>query len=804
MLKKTLCFSVFLFTLGVMGTNHSHAQFDMHAATNNTAIAQNAFITVTWNDASPWSKFNLYRKQTTDSAFPSTPLNGSTPIQPMTDCNAIQSIISASSEEWIAIQNGLSTPQNPQFNPCTIATATLSASQTETLQLMARSRWKIAVVIGQGYQDDQVQLNVGYDYQVVGVDDQGVEQGILGNVTIQAAGNPTPLAAPPVVSATGGDNRVLITWESNPGAVGYNIYRATSSGNYIRVNNRSADTIITTDLDNNSLSPTRGFIDFQNYDTNGHAVARSVQGVSVSGPKNGVQYFYQVAPTDLLGNEGHLSSPPVSAQPQDQTRPQTTQQIQIVANDQQDQLELTWFRVEKDIDGHFEQAIAGYKVFRYDSPDFGSTPGVQIGVFPQPSSGIANVTAIDDDSSVLRQTFGEKQFWYRIKTVDAAGNESHFSTAEAGKLNDIRPPSIPQNVSARGLESSFEVSWQIVDEPDVAEYLIYRSVCNSGRWVCDPELEDERPEECPDVFRLVAFRTQEEATDMANEQDIISIEDATVAPDSALCYIYMVKSVDHAQNVSGKMPPENAETSSCVKMRERTPPDPAVITGLTARNNSIVLEWVGPPVQDIAAYHVYRSDKASGPYDWQGGLRVRKPPLQNTVLNQPYTPPEPFNCDDIPIETNDNMTLGTFTDTSATHKTNYWYKVIGIDQLGNPSTQTEIEEVLAQAAPVSTFTYSTNRPAAPTISAVNVRQPTCALEIQWTPTFNMNTQTGFVVFRSLQQNGTYRQISPLIQGAQYVDTHIVEGPEYWYRVLLLDNSGETSAMSNPVKGQISP
>ena len=50
-----------------------------------------------------------------------------------------------------------------------------------------------------------------------------------------------------------------------------------------------------------------------------------------------------------------------------------------------------------------------------------------------------------------------------------------------------------------------------------------------------------------------------------------------------------------------------------------------------------------------------------------------------------------------------------FVDTNVNPKDFYWYKVVGIDQSGN-------EAPLAQAAPMSTFTFTTRQPSDPVIT----------------------------------------------------------------------------------------
>jgi hypothetical protein len=144
------------------------------------------------------------------------------------------------------------------------------------------------------------------------------------------------------------------------------------------------------------------------------------------------------------------------------------------------------------------------------------------------------------------------------------------------------------------------------------------------------------------------------------------------------------------------------------------------------------------------------------------------------------------------------MSVGFFIDTKVNAKETYWYKVVGIDQSGN-------EAPLAQAAAISTFTFTRKTPPPPVVTLIaGTTSAPVALVVQWTPPFDATQQRGFAVFRSDRVDGLYRQIGTLLDKAEYRDVNVVRGVTYWYRVLQMDRSGQVSALSPPASGSVPP
>jgi hypothetical protein len=780
---------------------------EMRAVTS--APVPSLHVVVTWppNDV---HRFNLYRRAAAAGSFPPTPINAE-PIERMSSCVNIQAVIPPGSEEWTILAKGLADSPTVDFDPCLISTIGAKSDKESRLFFLARSRWRIAVVAGLAYDDKAVANGTGYVYELRGVNVVGTETGTLFSNVAVTAGSPTLIPAPGGLGTTPGDNRVLLLWGDQPEAAGFVVWRATAAvGPYVRVNELTFMSRIKQDLDGNPLAtPSNGFLDMRRWDLSGAPTYHVVNGVSVYGPVDATTYFYKVASLDVLGQSGTPSMTPVSATPQDKTPPAAPSGVSVKAVDSQNRLEVRWNIVQSDVEGHQESSpIGGYRIFRYDAENAPLLSGLQIGgVIAPPAPGITDVAA-SDNASLLRPPFGEQTFWYRVEVFDGAGNVSARSAAAGGHLKDITPPAPPKHVDAEGFDDFIRVTWAANTEPDLDGYQIYRSLCHNG--VSNP-CEPRQPgvasagsdtagaqggkTPCTGPYVLVGTVSLATAKPMGAT---VAFEDHSVPKGSPLCYSYWVKAIDRAQNQSGSWPfPDPAtEKTVCQRLRDKTPPDPAIISGLFARDTGVRVEWIGPPVQDVRAYHVYRADAEGGPYKWVGGMTVELPPAVPQVLTAPYTAPAVVGCDKIPITTIDAMSMGFFLDAKADPKKIYWYKVVGIDWSGN-------EASLAKAVPVSTFTFTTRLPSTPTITSVTgTTAAPFGLVVSWAPAFDSASQRGFAVFRSDRFDGLYRQLGSLIKDSQYQDNQVVRGVSYWYKVVLMDATGQVSMPSPPVSGSL--
>jgi hypothetical protein len=757
-------------------------------------------VVVSWTPATGVSRFNLYR-----TPGPAPPLN-STPIARLTTCAQIQSVLGIGSDAWNQLSSGLAAGKT-LFDPCAISTIVPGSAAEKRLQFLAGSNWRIAVVAGQGYVDSTVTAGTKYSYELRGVDALGNETGAVFAPATVVAGSPAAIPPPGGLAATAGDSRVLLLWGDQKEAAGFLVYRANNAaGPYQQVNASPLVTQVNSGVDGSPLAtPSNGFLDIQRWSVAGLPDTHVVNGVTISGPSDGITYYYRVVSIDILGQPGPMSGV-VSATPADTTAPAAPSGVTVTALDPQSRIEIRWGVVTLDVEGHADPSgVSGYNVYRFDAENAPFTSGVQIGsTLPQPAAGTVVGTTIDSSGN-LRPAYGEKTFWYRVRAVDAGGNLSAYSAAVGGHLKDITPPAPPKNVAADGFDDYIEVRWAPSAEPDLDHYQVYRSYCHNGKAnPCDPARErpagvnnkENNPMPCTGEYELVGTVSLAQAKAMGNP---VSFRDTTLPPNSPVCYSYWIKAYDQAQNMSGSWPvPGPDEQTVCQRLRDKTPPDPAIISGLFARDGAIRVEWIGAPVQDIRAYQVYRADKDTGPYQFVGGMTVEPPPATPQVLTSPYSPPPQVNCATIPLVTIDSMSMGFFIDRHVQAKKIYWYKVLGIDQNGNLSP-------MDKAVPISTFTSTTAQPPAPVIASVTASTTTpFELVVSWTPVFNPAASRGFAVFRSDSQSGLYRQVGTLLTASEYHDRLVVKNATYWYKVLRMDLTGQVSRPSTAVSGSLGP
>jgi hypothetical protein len=271
----------------------------------------------------------------------------------------------------------------------------------------------------------------------------------------------------------------------------------------------------------------------------------------------------------------------------------------------------------------------------------------------------------------------------------------------------------------------------------------------------------------------------------------IELADFSVPAGSPLCYAYWIRAYDIAGNLydGDRGCPKDGETT-CMRLLEKTPPPAPVLTGLRARSDAVKVEWIASPVQDLHAFHVYRSDEEFDPPKFLGCVF-----LDGTQQTTPWAGLVP-SCKDIPAEPDPLAARGAFLDTTAIPGEIYWYRVSALDWLGNESEISDLTKLPSS----STFTYTNRRPATPVVDAPGVwAGPGCGLDLHWKPAFDPADLEGFVVFRSASA-GPYRQISGIVEGNEFVDLTARAGVAYAYQVQAIDRKGYLSPPSAPVGG----
>lgn len=790
-------------------------------------------IFLNWRPVPGAVKYNIYRKTEGASAYPATPVNVS-PVVPAPNCAAIGALLTTpDSTVWKMVANALA--DSVLFNPCLMNNLPKPSEKYNRLLMLSSGVMPVALAAGLGYKDAAVVANTGYRYRVVALNASNVVLDTVANDLPVVAGVIVPIVPPTNVVAEPGDGMVQVRWTPVPGAAGYVLERRTHpSMIYTRVNPGTFASKLITGLNGDTLAAAaEGMMDYQRYNPNtGRATVHIVNGLIIPGPKNGTTYYYRVKSIDLFKRAGTASAPSNAAKPVDSTDPSVPLDLATVVDDNAGSVNIKWSQVMKDVNGHWEEpdSVVRYRVYRFpnsQNPD--SVPSVLLGTVA-PAKGLYSKDTTDS-SPTLRSPYGNRTWWYRVRSVDANGNTSQWSTAVSAIVKDITPPSIVKNVVATGFEESISVKWQLNTEPDMASYMVYRSLCHLGDWVeCGkrdtcrtwtdydpngqplpgtppnptgqpgaPDPKNKLPCPCSGPFVFLGEITHDSAVRAKNAGHDF-FDDRTIPAGSPLCYAYWIKAKDSSGNLSGSFPmPDAAERLEivCQRLKDRTPPEPALIAGLFAQADQIRVEWIGPPTQDTRAYHVYRAkgtDPSKEPlpadYKWVGGKTVELPPDLPQTLTSPYVPPGIPPCDKISVQATPWMSEGYFEDKDVDPKLTYWYRVVGIDYDGN-------ETQLQNAAAISTFTFTRKKPLAPVLDEPGVTTDPCAVSLNWSPVFNVQEHAGFIVYRSETASGPFTPIvKKPVTGNAYTDNSVVKGKTYWYRIALLKKSGQLSQLSN--------
>jgi hypothetical protein len=808
----------------------------LQATSGYASLTRKTSVVVYWQPVPEMTGYNLYRRL---KGSPSRPvqLNKDAPVRRVATCDELRAIIPEGSREWKMLASAFSgagvrktleivphkerqarivpssiiagtgllrevSPLMPHLvlreaSPCEAIERGLDADEEALFEVMANVNLRIRLAAGLAYVDPTVQNGKEYIYELRGVRKDGTEVAWPAEVTI-VAGRVVLPGPPAGLAAAGGDRRVLCTWTRNDDAHGWSVQRSISlAGPYQSVTEEPVIYDVNTDVHGIPFDPPAslpGFLDWQRWDDDGLPVTHTVGGVPVKGPKNYVTYHYRVASYDILGRLGPWSDP-VSAQPTRSTVPMAPTDFRVTANRSTLGITLTWRKVTRDVAGHqILDATQSYRIHRAETlaelDDPASLAGYLVTIVTADPADPATPTLswVDTDPGLVAP-YGEKDFWYRICCVDAYGLTSDPSPALSGRVPDVRPPGPTQMVGSEGKATSILVYWNPNPEPDLSGYQIYRSVCDLGM-PFRPEIQEEKIGSCD--FALVGQISVAEAKKRVENTGNIWFEDTSVPDGSPVCYAYWVRAYDLSGNLyqgdSGC--PASPDEYVCQRLYEESPPPVPILSALKARNNAVLVEWIASPVQDLRAFHVWRSDKEDGPLDFRGGVLT-----DGTILTDLYVPVEP-TCEDIPAEPDPQTVHGSFLDTKVEPNHVYWYRVSALDWLGHESEGADLTLIPA----VSTFTYSTDVPPEPAVLPPGAQPASdCGLEVRWNPAYDPAVHMGFLVYRSSAAAGPFRQVSGIVKDNLFSDGSALRATDFWYQVQAVDLDGRLSKPSPAVK-----
>jgi hypothetical protein len=770
----------------------------------STAVSPDGKVRIVlyWRLATGVVGYNLYRRSIDDSKMSDEPINGDKLISMVRDGATLKSFIRVDSAEWRVLQNAFTmmrdrifSPLDSPVDPSKAVERGLTPKEKKVLDLLALKNLQVRLVTGSGFIDSTVKKDKWYVYELRGVKTGGAEILLTKEVVVQAGHFLLP-HPPSGIKAMSGDHKVLVLWNRNNLAYGYNVRRSKNPiGGFHNINAQLILFNIESDLDGKPISPRPGFVDFQRWNEDGRPTSHLVNGVSIDGPENYVEYHYQVASVDILGRGGRWSNvyPATSA---DKTPPMSPRDLRIDFSSNPKGLALSWRKVTRDVEGHIELDLPHtYRIYRSKTSDelenIDTLPTPVYSLPPVDPTDLTTMTLgwLDTDPMIFPQ-YGEQDIWYMVRCEDAHGNLSAPSALVRGRAPDITPPGPTKMLDSEGHEKHIRIKWDQNTEPDLAGYQIYRTICDRGEYYRPKLNQKEYAGNCD--FALVGEILLEEAKKRFTNEGFIYYDDYSVPEGSPVCYAYWVRAFDMNRNLypGSNGCPRRRQEYLCARLIDETPPPVPVISALKAKNNRVLIKWIASPVQDLRAFHVYRSEKENDTPEFRGCVLSDGTPWDR---NRKWTGEKP-TCGAIPAEPNLDNVEGEFLDENVTPNKIYWYRVSALDWLGNES---EVEDLMKIPA-VSTFTYNIDIPDTPTIlQCEETSTDGCGLIVRWNPQYDSNVVDGFVVFRALAVEGAYRQVSPIVKGNEFSDNSAIRNTKYWYCVQAVDE-GKFSKPSEPV------
>lgn len=279
------------------------------------------------------------------------------------------------------------------------------------------------------YVDEGLKTLTSYSYSMVSFDAFNNVSRPATAVQVTTPGLPTPQG----ITATDDLGRIVISWRGveDEALIGYDVYRsARSDDGYVR------------------LTGTEG-ADF----TTGRTTYID------SNLAGGSLFYYRVRAVGRDAAASELSAFVSGEAQTDEVAPGSPASVSAVADEAaSDRILVRWSAPTTDADGDDLSGLAGFVIFRSE----GGT-----GSFVPADTVAADVREYDD-----RGLKSLTLYAYTVVAFDAAGNESRPATSSSTRTGGV---ATPQGLQADDDIGRISISWQPVDDSDLAGYDVYRS-----------------------------------------------------------------------------------------------------------------------------------------------------------------------------------------------------------------------------------------------------------------------------------------------------------------------------------------
>lgn len=641
-------------------------------------------------------------------------------------------------------------------------------------QKLTNEYYPVALINGWGYLDTSFQEGASYTYRV----ERTADGTTIGSVKL-IAGQLTPLLAPEGVQAlqlTPGDSEfthnktadwgaaqadrrfhqnAYLRWDvGEPGAsgypaawiIGYDIYRASADtpDDFAQVNGDiSVQPIAASQPDivgSDNILSTAAQNDYQ-----------TIEHFYADHTKQQGDFLYRVAPRDALGQirqwptDNSQFSEAVEVTTYDFMPPAAPQNPQAIINEKHTQVTLTWDMPDPPAD------LASFRIERTyvisnnlpasSCNDFAAC-WVEVAVVDKET-----FKWVDSDSTL------EQMRWYRLQAVDESGNRSMYTMPVQAVLHDIEPPSKPDlRVRPCSLTPSDPTPDYCIEgggDSDVTRYLV-----GCTFW--------------PDSDEIYLIEIEAEPNGALASYLITDLYDPPFDLDDVAC---TVRAVDERGNIS-------------------EPSDPAIIDEWVAEEPPVL---PNPIISDITTVSLTELGNAMAEIEWEmpdspliGSFRIDR-----DLLSGEFNVPAVMNGID--------GTARSYLDNDINAGELYSYTVTAELKfgLGELASQPRIHRVVSDGRrPLARFD----------LTNINWTENS-GTELLW----NACDPDGgaidgiryFAVYRSINENNSYNQITPIFPASACVSGYIDDSAQhgrYFYSIMEFDGrTGEPVGYTIPVQ-----
>ena len=302
--------------------------------------------------------------------------------------------------------------------------------------LACEQSFEVAIAAGQGFVDDNVDINSEYFYKIVFLDDNGNDSDSYALTTVSVVSGSIEFEPISNLSAIHQDSAVILSWNISNDYTSYDIEKSEDGVSFQKIN-ESPIVFMENELQNSEIL---FYTDLLDDNTNTYVyriIGKTLYGI-------------QGSPSDEISVKGIPS--PITARPS----------ILELGEDSGGMI-INW-----DFDDAFELKIIGYNIWRSNKID---------GEYIKISSSIIPVGIhmyVDDSPNGAN--------YYKVSVIDENEYEL-YSLPKLGQLIDIEPPSPPEGVIGEIDDKGvLTLSWNPNPELDILGYRVYWSNEQEGSY----------------------------------------------------------------------------------------------------------------------------------------------------------------------------------------------------------------------------------------------------------------------------------------------------------------------------------